>query len=106
MKTLFITAAALVLASMSHLAIADKDMKADKEMMMGGMIKKMDTNADGMLSKEEFMSGHEKMFDRMKGQNGMIAMSDMPMNCMGMMGKGGMMEKGHQMPHGMEKGMK
>lgn len=43
-----------------------------------GMAVKMDTNGDGMLSREEFMKGHEAMFDRMKGPNGMISLKDMP----------------------------
>jgi hypothetical protein len=45
--------------------------------MMGGMMMKMDANADGMLSKDEFMQAHEAMFDRMKGPNGMISLKDM-----------------------------
>jgi hypothetical protein len=65
--------------------------------MMGNMMNKMDANGDRMLSKDEFMKGHEQMFDRMKGQNGMIAMNEMPMNCMGMMGQGGMMDRGGMM---------
>lgn len=105
MKKLFFTTA-VVLASASFFAIANDNTKSDKGMMMGNMMKKMDVNGDGMLSKDEFMSGHEKMFDRMKGQNGMMAMNDMPMNCMGMMGQGGMMGEGHSMQNDMEKGKK
>ncbi len=37
----------------------------------------MDTNNDGMVSKAEFMKFHEAMYDRMKGTNGMLSMSDM-----------------------------
>lgn len=51
------------------------DMKPGKDMMAT-----MDTNGDGMLSKDEFMKGHEVMFDRMKGPNGMISLKDMPMH--------------------------
>ena len=40
-------------------------MKSEQAMMT-----KMDTNGDGMLSKDEFMKGHEIMFDRMKGPDG------------------------------------
>lgn len=65
-------------------------------MMMG--MEKMDANTDGMLSKDEFMKGHEKVFDMMKNKDGVIAMNDMPKKCMGMMGQGGMMGKHHQMP--------
>jgi len=45
-----------------------------------GMMAQMDTNGDGMLSKDEFMKGHEVAFDRMKGPNGMISIKDMPMH--------------------------
>jgi hypothetical protein len=94
MKKLLITVVAGIFASSSYLAIAADDMKSGKGMMMGNMMKKMDTDNDGMLSKEEFMSGHEMMFDRMKGENGMIALSDKQMCCGGMMGHGDM--KGHE----------
>jgi hypothetical protein len=76
--------------------------------MMGNMMKKMDANSDGMLSKDEFMKGHEQMFDMMKNKDGVVAMNDMPMNCMGMMmggenmmGGGKMMDGGHMMQRGM-----
>ena len=76
---LLVIAFALVAAGCT--AIAADEKKAGTGMMgngmMGKMMKKMDTNADGMLSKEEFMKGHEQMFDRMKGPNGMIPVSDM-----------------------------
>lgn len=98
---------AFALVATGCTAIAADEKKAGAGMMgsgmMGNMMKKMDSNADGMLSKDEFMKGHEQMFDRMKGQNGMIAMNDMPMNCMGMMGEGGMMGQDHQMPGRMSK---
>ena len=81
------------------------DMKSEHG-MMGSMMMKMDTNGDGMLSKEEFLKGHEAMFDRMKGPNGMISVKDMQMKCMGMMDHGGMMGHGNQMPGGMEHGTK
>lgn len=45
-----------------------------------GMMEQMDTNGDGMLSKDEFMKGHEVAFDRMKGAKGMISIKDMPMH--------------------------
>lgn len=98
---------AFALVATGCTAIAADQKKAGGGMsghgMMGNMMKKMDGNADGMLSKDEFMKGHEQMFDRMKGQNGMIALNDMPMNCKGMMGHGGMMGKDHQMPGHMGK---
>lgn len=45
-----------------------------------GMMAQMDTNGDGMLSKDEFMKGHELAFDRMKGANGMISIKEMSMH--------------------------
>ena len=55
--------------------------------MQGGMgMKMMDTNNDGMISKEEFMKHYEAMFDKMKkDSNGMVSMKDMPMMMDGMM---------------------
>ena len=49
--------------------------------MKGGMdMKMMDTNNDGMISKEEFMKHHESMYDKMKkGSNGMVSTKDMQM---------------------------
>ena len=43
-----------------------------------GMMKKMDANADGGITKDEFMQAHEMMFDRMKNQDGVIDMKQMP----------------------------
>jgi hypothetical protein len=104
MKKLIFVIAATILAGTSYLAIAADNMKSGKGMMMD--MKKFDANADGMLSKEEFMKAHEEMFDRMKGPNGMVSMKDMSMHDKGMMGKGKMMGKDHQMPDPMEKGAK
>ena len=49
--------------------------------MKGGMdMKMMDTNNDGMISKEEFMKHHESMYEKMKkGSNGMVSTKDMQM---------------------------
>jgi hypothetical protein len=76
--------------------------------MMGNMMKKMDANSDGMLSKDEFMKGHEQMFDMMKNKDGVVAINDMPMKCMdmmmggeNMMDGGKMMDGGHMMQRGM-----
>jgi len=49
--------------------------------MKGGMdMKMMDTDNDGMISKQEFMKHHESMYDKMKkGSNGMVSTKDMQM---------------------------
>lgn len=62
--------------------------------MMGNMMKKMDANSDGMLSKNEFMTGHEQMFDMMKNKDGVVDMKNMQKGCMGMMGGSHMMQRG------------
>jgi hypothetical protein len=42
-------------------------------MEMQGMMKEMDTNGDGLISKEEFMKFHEQKFDAMpKNKDGMV----------------------------------
>lgn len=42
-------------------------------MEMQGMMKEMDTNGDGLISKEEFMKFHETRFDAMpKNKDGMV----------------------------------
>ena len=104
MKKLILAFAATAVVGTSYIAIAADDMKSEKGMMMD--MKKYDTNGDGMLSKEEFMKAHEAMFERMKGPNGMISIKDMPMQGMGMMGKGNMMGKDHPTPNSMGKDAK
>ena len=114
MKKTFFAVAVSVLLGTGCNAMANRDMPSGQTMgnmksehgMMSSMMMKMDTNGDGMLSKEEFIKGHEAMFDRMKGPNGMISLKDMQMIGMGMMDSGNMMGKDHQMPGGMEKGVK
>jgi hypothetical protein len=86
--TVFV-AAAVICASTSAMAMDDKkmDMKMDKKMDM----KMMDTNGDGMISKDEFMKYHEMMYDKMKkNKTGMVDMKDMGMmhHDMDMMHKG------------------
>ena len=39
--------------------------------------KMMDTNSDGMVSKEEFMTHHEQMYSKMKQTNGGVSIKDM-----------------------------
>lgn len=104
MKKFIVALAVTILAGTSYFVIAADDLKSEKGMMMD--VKKFDANGDGMLSKEEFIKAHEAMFDRMKGSNGMIAIKDMPMQGMGMMGKGNMMGNGHQMHEHMGKDAK
>lgn len=44
------------------------------------MMKMMDTNGDGMISRDEFMKHHEAMYGSMKkGSNGMVSVMDMQM---------------------------
>lgn len=114
MKKLFFAVAATVLLGAGCSAMGNGGMSSGQSMgnmkfkhgMMSNTMMKMDTNSDGMLSKEEFMKGHEAMFDRMKGPNGMISLKDMQMESMGMMGQESTLGKDYQTPGGMEKGMK
>ena len=39
--------------------------------------KMMDTNGDGMISKEEYMAHHEEMYSKMKQSNGGVSIKDM-----------------------------
>ena len=53
-------------------------MKEGKGMKMD--MKMMDTNGDGMISKDEFIKHHEIMYDKMKkSSNGMVSVKDMQM---------------------------
>lgn len=90
MKTFSTILAVAVLSTSNHLATAADAMPGGKNMMMESMMKKMDANSDGMLSKDEFMKGHEKMFDRMKGKNGMIDLAGQAGCCMNKEGHQGM----------------
>ena len=72
-----------VLASlMTGLAIAGSVAATDVDDMhhckgMGMEMKSMDSNGDGMISKEEFMKYHEAKFDSMKNSAGMLDMKTM-----------------------------
>lgn len=66
-------AAALLLAGCSAMGM-------HRGARMPGMMQQMDTNGDGMVTKQEFMAAHEAMFDCMKGPDGMISLKDMPMH--------------------------
>jgi hypothetical protein len=84
MRQMTVILAVAMLASTTS-AFAMDDMKMGQPMDMASMMKMMDTNNDGMVSKEEFMKHHEMMFDKMKkNKMGMIDMKDMPMMHMGM----------------------
>ena len=86
-KLLSIGIAAIVLAGVAGCA-QDSMMKRDsmqgnmgmKEGMGMQMTKMMDTNGDGMISRDEFMKHHEAMYDKMKkGSNGLVSVMDMQM---------------------------
>lgn len=83
-KMISISLAAVLFAGLSGCA-RDSMMRQDSMQsgmaMKGGMdMKMMDTNNDGMISKEEFMKHHESMYDKMKkGSNGMVSTKDMQM---------------------------
>ena len=65
-------------------------------------IKAMDANGDGKISKEEFTRFHEAMFERMKGKDGTIAVSDMQAmhgDCPMMQGGDKGMDHGGMMDH-------
>ena len=69
-KVILFSAAILIAASGS--AFADHHLKG------GGEMKMMDTNGDGMISKDEFMKAHEMMWDKMKKNSaGSVDMKDM-----------------------------
>lgn len=79
--TIFI--ASLVLSAYSAFA----DDKSNTEHAMDGLTqdqdhgrmssKMMDTNGDGMVSKQEFMTHHEDMYSKMKQTNGGVSITDM-----------------------------
>ena len=95
-KLISISLAAMLFAGLSGCA---KDSMMKQDSMQGGMsmkegmgmkmdMKMMDTNNDGMISKEEFMKHHESMYDKMKkDSNGMVSTKDMQMMMDGMMMK-------------------
>lgn len=87
-------AVALIGASASSMAM--DDMKMSKNMDM----KAMDTNGDGMISKDEFMKYHEMMYDKMKkNKTGMVDIKEMEMmhHDMEMRKKGKPMDKDDMM---------
>ena len=89
-------AAGLLSASVGAGAM-DNSMKTDKNMMKSGKPMMMDTNSDGMISKDEFMKYHEAMYDGMqKNKDGMVDMKTMSKMHNGSMKSSAMMKS-----HGM-----
>lgn len=104
---------AMLLAAVLCVAVAPAFGGDDRNMP----VKAMDTNGDGMLTRDEFMRFHESLWGQMKkNSSGMVDMRDMGMGmgmgmpmCMGMgmgpgMGHGMMMnesmyEKMHERMH-------
>src|SRR5712675_1909536 len=73
---LTLAAAALLFASGAHA-------QATPEFATGNMhfdAKAMHANADGMISKDEFMKYAEQKFDKMKNSQGMISVADASAN--------------------------
>jgi hypothetical protein len=67
---------AVALIGCSASSMAMDDMKMNKSMDM----KMMDTNGDGMISRDEFMKYHEMMYDKMKkNKAGTVDMKQMEM---------------------------
>ncbi|NML86442.1 hypothetical protein [Polaromonas sp.] len=83
-KVIYLGLAVTFLIGLSGCA-QDGMMKQDS--MNGGMamkdgmgMKMMDTNGDGMISKDEFIKHHEMMYDKVKkSSNGMVSVKDMQM---------------------------
>ena len=96
-------AAGLIGVSLS--AAAAESMKHDHAMMKDGNtmsthMKAMDTDGDGMISKDEFMKYHEQMYDGMKkNANGMVELKTMS-TMHHSSGKGHTMKKGDGMATG------
>jgi aminopeptidase C len=107
-KVLSILFGAALAGAAASGAAAD-NMKQGKGMAMGMDMKMMDTNKDGMISKDEFTKHHEAMWEKMKkNKNGMVDMKDMNMMHSEMMKgdsmmKDGKMTKGDGMKDSMKK---
>ena len=73
MKKFTIVCAAFLLAA-SGSAFADHHIKGEQQHSM----KELDTNGDGMISKEEFMKHHEMMYEKMKkNSKGMVDIKEL-----------------------------
>jgi Ca2+-binding EF-hand superfamily protein len=64
MKYLLLTAALI-----GSFATVSLDAKADNHGYKGEMMEKVDTNGDGMVSRDEFMAKHEAKFNEMDADN-------------------------------------
>ena len=92
--TTLLLATGLAVSSVSSMAM-DNAKKMDMKSMDMKMMdpKMMDKDGDGMISRSEFMSAHEMMFDQMKNSQDMISVKDMQkMKRNMMMGGSGMSE--------------
>lgn len=94
MKRAILAVVGPALLGLSFASVADDSMM-NHDQMMTMMIKDMDTNGDGKISKGEFMAYHEKMWMKMKkDSNGMVDAKSMMMQMMQMMHNGMMSDKG------------
>jgi len=90
----FIVSAAVTAEDASNIGTAETPQQVDQSKAANKMDKKatpykkrmghknmdmkmMDTNNDGMVSKNEFMTYHEQKFDKMKQTDGMVSIKDM-----------------------------
>ncbi len=87
-----LVAAALMCTPM--LAFAQAGMM--HENMSSSQMKSMDTNGDGLVSKDEFMKAHEAKWDAMqKNKDGMVSIADMEKMHRNKMAKHSDMKKQH-----------
>jgi hypothetical protein len=86
MKLLNSAVALAALMCTSSIALADQGMGSGdgqhrgqgQQAMMYSQMKSMDTNADGLITKEEFMKAHEAMWEKMpKNSTGAVSIADM-----------------------------
>ena len=93
--TTILLSAGLAVSSVSSMAMDNTKMeKMDMKSMDMKMMdpKMMDKDGDGMISRSEFMSAHEMIFDHMKNSQDMISVKDMQKMKRNMMGGSGMSE--------------